>query len=39
MYCFAIMLLLATATALLAQSSSVYRITHIYTLGGGGRRK
>ncbi len=34
-FCMAIMLL-ATAQTLLAQSSSVYRITHTYTLGGDG---
>src|SRR5438046_4028640 len=31
-----IMLLLATAPPLLAQSASVYHITHTYTLGGDG---
>jgi len=33
----AIILILAAMTALLAQSSSSYRITHTYTLGGEGR--
>ena len=32
----ALVLILATATSLLAQSSSSYRITHTYTLGGDG---
>jgi DNA-binding beta-propeller fold protein YncE len=32
----ALVLTLATVTPLLAQSSSVYRITHAYTLGGDG---
>src|SRR5882672_10421024 len=32
----ALVLTLATATPLLAQSSSLYRITHTYTLGGDG---
>jgi len=33
----ALVLTLAAATALLAQSSSSYRITQTYTLGGDGR--
>jgi hypothetical protein len=32
----ALVLTLATVTPLLAQSSSSYRITHTYTLGGDG---
>src|SRR6267143_6577968 len=32
----ALVLTLATVTPLLAQSSSLYRITHTYTLGGDG---
>ena len=32
----ALVLTLATMTALLAQSSSSYRVTHTYTLGGDG---
>src|SRR6202051_1770104 len=32
----ALVLALATAASLLAQSSSTYRITHTYTLGGDG---
>src|SRR5436309_15997712 len=32
----ALVLTLATATSIFAQSSSVYRITHTYTLGGDG---
>ena len=34
---FALVLTLAAAAALLAQSSSSYRVTHTYTLGGDGR--
>jgi hypothetical protein len=33
----ALVLILATATSLLAQSSSSYQVTHTYTLGGDGR--
>ena len=32
-----LILTLATITSLLAQSSSSYRVTHTYTLGGDGR--
>ena len=32
-----LMMALASVTPLLAQSSSIYRITHTYTLGGDGR--
>jgi hypothetical protein len=32
----ALVLALATMTSLLAQSSSPYRVTHTYTLGGDG---
>ena len=37
MHNIALALTLATMTPLLAQTSSPYRITHTYTLGGDGR--